>query len=357
MESFVCNISPCHVIFGPGSSSKLPEQLAQRKLHAALVLSTPRQLDKATMIEQVLGSDAIGVFSQAKMHTPIEITQEALQVAQDLKADSIVSVGGGSTIGLGKAISIRTGLPHFCVPTTYAGSEMTPILGETVDGLKTTRRDPKILPDVVIYDVDLTATLPQGLSVTSGINAIAHAVEALYAPETNPIIRMLAKEGIKALSEALTVIVTSAQDMEARSKALYGAWLCGVCLGNTSMSLHHKLCHTLGGSFNLPHSETHTILLPHTFAYNRPVVATVGHDLADSLPDSDGDPVKGLNLLLERLGVHMALKDFGMKESDIDRAVSIVVANPYGNPRPIEERPIRELIQRAWAGERARADL
>jgi alcohol dehydrogenase class IV len=357
LESFISTTNPSHVIFGPRSSSKLPDQLKRRKLHAALILSTPRQLEKATMIEQLLGQNTVGVFSKATMHTPIKITQEAVQAAKDLQADSVVSIGGGSTIGLGKAIGIRTGLLHFCIPTTYAGSELTPILGETVDGVKITRRDLNILPCTVIYDVNLTMSLPPGLSATSGINAIAHAAEALYAPDTNPIIRMLAKEGVKALSRALVVIVTSAQDLEARNKALYGAWLCGVCLGSTSMSLHHKLCHTLGGSFNLPHAETHTILLPHTFAYNSAAVITAGRELADALPDSDGDPVKGLNVLLEQLGVPRALKDFGMNEEDVDRATSIAVQNPYSNPRKVEEEHIRELLRRAWAGEQARADM
>jgi alcohol dehydrogenase class IV len=357
MESFVYTTNPSHVIFGPGSSSKLPHHLARRNLHSALILSTPRQLEKATMIEQLLTPNTVGTFSKATMHTPVETTQEAVQAAKDLNADSIVSIGGGSTIGLGKAVSIRTGLPHFCLPTTYAGSEMTPILGETVNGVKTTRRDPEILPDTVIYDVNLTLSLPPALSATSGINAIAHGAEALYAPDTNPIIRMLAKEGIKALSEALVVIAISAQDLEARKKALYGAWLCGVCLGSTSMSLHHKLCHTLGGSFNLPHAETHTILLPHIFAYNSVVAVAAGRELADVLPDSDGDAVKGLNVLLEQLGVPKALRDFGMKEEDIDRAASIAVQSPYSNPRRVEEGLIRELVRRAWAGEQARADL
>ncbi|KAJ4983011.1 Maleylacetate reductase 1 [Stagonosporopsis vannaccii] len=359
MESFTYTTNPSNVIFGPagGSSSQLLEELVRKKLHAALILSTPRQEARATTLEQSLSPNTVGVFSKATMHTPVNVTQEAVQAAKDLKADSVVSIGGGSTIGLGKAVSIRTGLPHFCIPTTYAGSEMTPILGETVDGVKTTRRDVKILPHTVIYDVELTLSLPSGISVTSGINAIAHAVEALYAPDTNPIIRMMAKEGIRAISQALPAIVTSPHDLEARSKALYGAWLCGVCLGSTTMSLHHKLCHTLGGSFNLPHAETHAVLLPHTFAYNSPAVTAAGRDLAEALQCSDGDPVKGLNDLLNGLGVCRALREYGLQEGDVDRAASIALQNAYSNPRTIEEARIRELVRRAWAGEQARADL
>jgi alcohol dehydrogenase class IV len=359
MESFVYTTNPSHVIFGPAgeSSSQLQALLARRTLRAVLILSTPGQAGKAATLERALTPNTIGVFSKATMHTPIEITKEAVQAAQDFKADGIVSIGGGSTIGLGKAISIRTGLPHICIPTTYAGSEMTPILGETVNGVKTTRRDIAILPDTVIYDVSLTTSLPPSISITSGINAIAHAIEALYASDSNPITRLIAKEGISALCQALLVVTTSPQDLKARTKALYGAWLCGVCLGSTTMSLHHKLCHTLGGSFNLPHAETHTILLPHTFAYNSPAVPAAGRDLADALGDIDGNPVEALNSLLDRLGACRALSSHGMREEDLGRAASIAVQSPYGNPRKIEERHIQELLRRAWAGESAIADL
>jgi alcohol dehydrogenase class IV len=292
------------------------------------------------------------------MHTPTEITEEATQTAKDLKAESIISIGGGSTIGLGKAISIRTGLPHICIPTTYSGSEMTPILGETTNGIKTTRRDPKILPTTVIYDINLTLSLPPNVSSTSGVNALAHALEALYAPDTNPITRLLAKEAIAALSEALTTISKSPQDRDARRNALYGAWLCGTCLGSTSMSLHHKLCHTLGGALNLPHAETHTILLPHTFAYNSVAAPSAARDVADSLPGgAEGDAVKGLNDLLDRLGVERALKNLGMREEDVDRVAVLATENPYSNPRVVEKDGLRELLRRAWNGEPARADL
>ena len=291
------------------------------------------------------------------MHTPASVTEEALDYARKSQADCVVSIGGGSTTGLGKAISIRTGLPHISIPTTYAGSEMTPILGETQDGKKTTRSDPKILPGTVLYDVDLTMTLPKGLSATSGVNAIAHAVEALYARNTNPIISLLALEGTKALAESLPEIITDPQSRSARERAQYGAWLCGTCLGSVGMALHHKLCHTLGGSFNLPHAETHTIVLPHALSYNAPAIPDAMSRLATVLPGSNGDATKGLNVLLESLEVKRGLKEFGMKEEDIDRAAEIAVSNPYWNPRPVEEGPIRELIRRAWAGEPAKADL
>ena len=175
MQSFTYNASPAHVVFGRGAVNKLAEEISRQNLTAPLLLSTHNQTSQVEGLKTVLNNKIAGIFSEATMHTPTNITNQAVDFAKSVKADSIVSIGGGSTIGLGKAISIRTGLPHICIPTTYAGSEMTPILGETVDGLKKTRSDPRILPGTVIYDVDFTMTLPPALSATSGVNAIAHA--------------------------------------------------------------------------------------------------------------------------------------------------------------------------------------
>lgn len=175
MDPFEYNASPARVIFGSGTLSKLPSEVARQNLSKPLILSTPQQETQASQLRDLLDGKIAGIFTEATMHTPFAITEKALAYAQSTNADSVISFGGGSTIGLGKAISIRTGLPHICIPTTYAGSEMTPILGETVDGRKTTRSSPKILPGTVIYDVDLTMTLPAGMSTTSGVNAIAHS--------------------------------------------------------------------------------------------------------------------------------------------------------------------------------------
>lgn len=189
------------------------------------------------------------------------------------------------------------------------------------------------------------------------LNVIIHIVEALYACNTNPIINLLAQEGVRALANALPTLISEPSSPSARSSALYGAWLCGTCLGSVGMSLHHKLCHTLGGSFNLPHAETHTAVLPHALAYNAPKIPEAMSKLAEALPGSDGDAIKGLNVLLEKLQVKRGLKEFGMKEEDVDRAADLAVGNPYWNPREVEREPIRELIRRVWAGEPARADL
>ncbi|CAH0036604.1 unnamed protein product [Clonostachys rhizophaga] len=354
--NFIYNVAPSRVVFGQGKIQTLPDELARQGLKTPLILTTPQQIQHGEKVKAILGG--IGnLFTEATMHTPTSVTDTALAFTKSVDADSIISIGGGSTIGLGKAISIRTGLPHICIPTTYAGSEMTPILGESVDGLKKTRSDPKILPGTVIYDVDLTLSLPPGMSATSGINAIAHSVEAQYAQNANPIISLLALEGVKALAGALPIIVESPSDVTARTSAQYGAWLCGLCLGSVGMSIHHKLCHTLGGSFGLPHAETHTIVLPHALAYNAPRIPEVMEKLAEVLPESNGDAIHGLNVLLTRLKVQRGLNHFGFEVEDVDKAADIAVSNPYYNPRPIERDLIRELIRRTQAGEDARVDL
>jgi alcohol dehydrogenase class IV len=287
------------------------------------------------------------------MHTPVEVTADAMRVVAEHAVDALLAIGGGSTTGLGKAIAFRTDLPQIVVPTTYAGSEATPILGETEGGRKVTKSDPRILPEVIVYDVDLTMTLPVSLSVTSGINAVAHAVEALYAKEANPIISLMAEEGIGAIARALPRIHSNPKDEVARADALYGAWLCGVCLGSVGMALHHKLCHTLGGSFDLPHAETHTIVLPHALAYNAPAIPAVMETLRAVLKTDD--PATALYDLAGRIGARRALCEIGMPPDGIDIATDRALANPYWNPRALEREPIRALIARAYAGERPRA--
>lgn len=357
MESFEYNASPSRVIFGSGTIASLSGELKRLGKSRPLVLSTPQQISAADHVRSIIGGGCVGIFAEAAMHTPEDITEKAVAFAMSKEADCVVTIGGGSTIGLGKAISIRTDLNHIAISTTYAGSEVTPILGETAQGRKVTRSDPRILPGTVIYDVDFTLSLPIRLTCTSGVNAIAHAAEALYARNGNPVINLLAQEGVRAIATALPDLIGNPQDLNARSSALYGAWLCGTCLGSVGMSLHHKLCHTLGGSFNLPHSETHTIILPHAMAYNAPHVPQAMAMLAASLPESNGDAIKGLNVLLSKLDVPKSLRSLGMKEEDIQSATDIALSSAYWNPRKLEPDLIKELIRRAWAGEDARPDL
>lgn len=287
------------------------------------------------------------------MHTPVEVTDRAMQVLCDTNGDCTIAIGGGSTTGLGKAIALRTDLPQIVIPTTYAGSEATPILGETRQGHKTTQRSAKVLPEIIVYDVDLTLTLPRALSATSGINAIAHAVEALYTQDANPVISLMAEQGIKALAQALPPIMKNPADKAARSEALFGAWLCGVCLGAVGMALHHKLCHTLGGSFHLPHADTHTVLLPHAVAYNASAAPEAIACVAQALGAANA--AQGLFDLAKLLGAPTALRDIGMPEAGLERAAELATSSPYWNPRPVDIGGVRALLDDAFYGRRPRA--
>ena len=207
-----------------------------------------------------------------------------------------------------------------------------------------------MLPRVVIYDANLTLTLPPRIAGPSGINAIAHCVEALYAKDANPVISLMADEGIRALAQSLPVVVREPDNLAARSEAQYGAWLAGVSVGAVGISLHHKLCHTLGGSFNLPHAETHTIVLPHAAAYNRSAAAEAMARVARALGCDDAPT--GLFDLATRVGAKTALRDIGMTEADLDKAAALATANPYDNPRPVTREGVRALLADAFDGRR-----
>ena len=350
MNNFVYIGRPARVIFGAGSLQQLGAEIEALGARKALVLSTPEQRASAERVADMLGARAAGVFDRAVMHVPIETAREAREVAAKLGADCALAIGGGSTVGLGKAIALDSGLPIVAIPTTYAGSEMTSIFGITEGGMKKTGRDDKVLPRTVIYDPELTLTLPVGMSVTSGMNAIAHAAEGFYSVNRNPIIELMAEEGIRALGRALPAIVKAPQDIQGRSDAQYGAWLCGTVLASVDMALHHKLCHTLGGSFNLPHAETHTIVLPHALAYNAPAAPEAVARVAKALGGASG--AQAVYDLAKNNGAPVALRDIGMKESDLDKACDIAMSNQYPNPRPLERAALRQLLQDAFDGVR-----
>jgi alcohol dehydrogenase class IV len=350
MKPFVYNQLPARVVFGVGALDELPREIERLGAKRALVLSTPEQRLQADEVARRLGDRCAGVFPRAVMHVPIETAQEAREEARRLGADCAVAIGGGSTTGLGKAIALDSGLPIIAIPTTYAGSEMTPVYGLTEGGMKKTGRDARVLPRTVIYDPTLTLTLPIGLSVTSAINAIAHAVEGFYVQDANPVTSLMAEEGIRAFADGLRRLVRNPEDIDARSDCLYGACLCGSVFGTVGGALHHKLCHTLGGTWNLPHAETHTVVLPHATAYNASAAPDAMARIARALGAANA--AQGLYDLAQSLGAPVALKDIGMPGGDLDRAADLAVTSPYWNPRPIERAAIRKLLDDAWNGRR-----
>ena len=353
MERFVYTASPSRIVFGADSIDQLPAEIERLGATRALVLCTPNQREQAQAIADRLPGRVAGIFDEAAMHVPIETARKARALASELKADCALAVGGGSTIGLGKAIALESGLPIIAVPTTYAGSEATPIYGITEAGLKKTGRDARVLPRVVIYDPRLTLSLPLDLTVTSAINAMAHAAEGLYAYDGNPVISLMAEEGIRACAAALQPLRDDLRDLPARSQALYGAWLCGTVLGAVSMGLHHKLCHTLGGTFDLPHAQVHTVVLPHALAYNASAVPEAMARIAKALGVADA--AMGFFELARTHGAAVSLKAIGMPAAGLEHAADLAVSNQYPNPRPLEKAALRALLDRAWEGAPPRA--
>lgn len=348
MKPFTYQASATRVVFGVGTLQQLPRELELLGVRSALLLSTAGQAAAARDLSASLGERSAGVFAGAVMHVPAAVAQQARDEVRRVGADGLVALGGGSTTGLAKAVALDSGLPIVAIPSTYAGSEMTSIWGLTDGGVKKTGREPRVLPRTVIYDPELSRALPWNVTVTSALNAMAHAAEGLYAHDGNPVIGLMAEEGIRACAAALAVLATDPQDLEARGDALYGAWLCGTVLGAVAMGLHHKLCHTLGGTFNLPHAETHTVVLPHVLAYNAPQAPSAMARIARALGVHDA-PL-GLQALAQRHGAPTSLQALGMPADGLDRAADLAVQNQYPNPRPLERTALRALLQRAYDG-------
>jgi len=338
---------PTRVVFGAGSIRGLAAEVERLGAKRVLLISTT---GRAEMVRNLAKGLALaGVFDRAVMHTPLAVVEAAREEARKVNADCCVTVGGGSTIGFGKAIALSSSLPVVAVPTTYSGSEMTTIWGVSEGGAKKTGRDPKVLPRAVLYDPELTLGLPAAVSAASGMNAIAHCAEALYAHDGNAIISLMAEEGIRALASALPRIVAHPSDIEGRTAALYGSWLAGMTISTTSVALHHKLCHVLGG-FGLPHAETHSIVLPHAMRYNQDAAPEAMARIRKSLGGQEA--AKGLYELERQLGLPMRLADIGMKEADLERAARIAVEAPYPNPRKVEYAPVLALLRDAYEGRR-----
>ncbi|MEY3710075.1 MAG: hypothetical protein RIQ67_1715 [Pseudomonadota bacterium] len=349
MLDFSYRALPWNIIFGVGASARLPQELEKLGLKKVLVLTTPHQAADGEDIVKLLGEKAVGLYDKAVMHVPIETANDALAQAERLGADCTVSIGGGSTTGLGKALALKADIPNIAIPTTYAGSEMTNVWGITEGGRKVTGRDERVVPNLVIYDPKLTLTLPATLAGPSGLNAMAQADVNVAGRTLSPIVATMALEAIRVLAGSLPRIIEAPEDMEARSQALYGACLAGGALGTGATGLHHRLCHTFGGTFNTPHAETHTILLPHSVAYNAQAAAEGTRLIAEALGTKNA--ANGLFALAKKVGAPTALKEIGIHEKDLDKAAAIATETPINNPEPVTQKRIRELLQNAWEGE------
>ena len=337
------------VLFGSGEAApNLAAEISRLDAKNVMVVAGDFELP---MAQQVAADIDVKVWhSNVVMHVPIETAEEARRVAQENDIDVVVCVGGGSTTGLAKAIAMTTALPIIAVPTTYAGSEATNVWGLTEAARKTTGVDNKVLPVTVIYDSALTMSLPVEMSVASGLNGMAHCIDSLWGPNADPINAAMAAEGIRALSAGLPKIVADAQDVDGRDETLYGAYLAAVSFASAGSGLHHKICHVLGGTFNLPHAQTHATVLPYVLAFNAPYAPQAEQRAAAAFGSATA--LEGLQQVRAQVGAPQRLSDYGFTAAGIPEAVEIILEKvPANNPRPVTEENLTELLTAALNGD------
>lgn len=336
------------VRFGTGQAA---ENLSAEvgRLGAQRVMVIAREFEAPIAAAVTAGIDVALHYRDVAQHVPVEKAEKARAAAIGNGIDLLVCIGGGSTTGLAKAIALTTQLPIVAVPTTYAGSEATNVWGLTEASRKATGVDDNVLPVTVIYDAELTLSLPVQLSVASGLNALAHCIDSMWAPRADPINQALAGEGIRALAGGLPLIKDDPKDVVGREQALYGAYLSAVAFASAGSGMHHKICHVLGGAYNMPHAQTHATVLPYVLAFNGPFALEAERRIASALGARDA--VTGLNSLRSILEAPSALKDHGLEEGAIPEAVQLILpAVPASNPRQVTAENLEELLRAAWAG-------
>lgn len=336
------------VLFGSGRAAEnLAAEVARLGANRVMVIAGDFELP---MARDVAANIDVTVFhSDVVMHVPVATAEAARAVAAEYDIDVLVCVGGGSTTGLAKAVALTTGLPIIAVPTTYAGSEATNVWGLTEAARKTTGVDDRVLPVTVIYDSALTMSLPVEMSVASGLNGMAHCIDSLWAPKADPINAAMAAEGIRALAAGLPKIVADSGDVAGRDEALYGAYLAAVSFASAGSGLHHKICHVLGGTFNLPHAQTHATVLPYVLAFNAPCAPVAEQRAAAAFGTATA--VEGLQRLREQVSAPRRLADYGFTEAGIGQAVSIIMEKlPAGNPREVTVDNLTVLLTAALEG-------
>jgi maleylacetate reductase len=332
------------VLFGAGrAASDLSAEIARFGARAPFVVAG----DRHDQLLSNAGLAGAARYRRVVQHVPVEVAQDARTAAQTAGADVLVAIGGGSATGLAKAVALTCGMPIVAVPTTFAGSEATDVWGLTEAGRKRTGTDPRVLPASVIYDAELVAALPPDLAATSGLNAVAHSVDAMWGPRADPIDAALAIEGLRTLRAGLPGVL--AGDRDATEQALYGSYLAAVAFASTGSGLHHKICHVLGGAFGLPHAPTHAVVLPYVLAFNAPYAPETAGRIAAAL--GDADPTVGLDRLRAELHAPRALRDLGLGPDDVDTAAMLVLPEvPPGNPRPVDADSLAALLHAAWSG-------
>lgn len=336
------------ILFGAGlAADHLTAEVTHRGATKVMVIASAREMARARLLAARI--NVALWYGDVVQHVPVAKADQARSAAARAGIDLIVSVGGGSATGLAKAIALTSGLPVVAVPTTYAGSEATNVWGLTEGARKTTGVDDRVLPGTVIYDAELTYTLPMALSVASGLNALAHCVDAMWAPRTDPINQALAVDGVRSLTQGLLRIKHDPADGTGRELALYGAYLAGVAFASAGSGMHHKICHVLGGTYNLPHAETHSVVLPYVLAFNAGAAPEAASRIAAAFEAPDA--VQGLGNLRAELDAPRSLREYGLPRSAIPEAARLsLAAIPSSNPRPVTVQNLESLLLAAWDG-------
>ena len=350
MEAFQHTFYPGRVLFGPGSISKLGGEIKLLGAERVLFCCTPGRRIELEAIIAPLDNLKVGICDIAEQYVPAHVAEKGQDIARETNADCVVSYGGGTSVGLAKAIALKLDIPIISAVTTYSGSEMTDLQAILTDGKRIGYQSPSMLPKTVIYDPEKSMGVPLKILIPSGINGIAHGVEAFYSQGTSPVNRILAGEGIKSLSSALRLLSSGKDSIEARGDGFYGSWLCGVTLSSAGVALHHKAAHVLGNTFGLEHSLVHSMVLPHSVAYNRKGIGSVIEGISAALGDKNKDAAQALYELISEIGIPTALKSLGMPREGVDLAAKMIAEAPYPNPVPIEFNRILKMVEDAWEG-------
>ena len=360
MDGFVHETHAQRVRFGAGAFARAAEEVERLGARRLLIVASPSNRERAEELAAALAPREARVIGDARQHVPFEQAEAARALAREAGAEAAVAVGGGTPIGLAKAVALTENLPIVAVPTSYSGSEMTGIVGITRNGVKKTVGGPFVRPRAVLYDPALTLGLPPRVTAASGMNAIAHAVEALYAAAATPLASLTAEAGLAALAEGLPAAVKAPSDAEARTRALYGAWLAGAALGATGIALHHRLCHVLGGTYGLDHGEANAVVMPHAVHYNAPAAPGAIARAARALGAADGGTDAEAAALaapflfdfVAGMGAPTSLAELGLERAALGDAAALAAAHVTENPRPVTRESMRALLEDAWSGRR-----
>jgi alcohol dehydrogenase class IV len=337
---------PDRIVFRRGAEADVAAELERLGARRVLLTCQPGHTQGAKRILASLGSRAVGLFDRAQPQVPRETADAAIEAAREAGADWVLAHGGGTAIGVAKAVALTLPVKVAAVPTSYAGSERTNIYGITEGGLKTTGRDDRVRPKLVVYDPDLSQSLPREFSLQSLVNALAHSLEALYADDADARAIEAATESLAPLVSALRGLSGDPDDRAARDDALLGAYLASEALAHASIALHHKLAHVFSGTLGTPHAATHTVLLPYTIAYNLPAAPRTAKALADALHTDD--PAGGLWGLLHEVGLPTSLRALQVDPDRLGEVADLATQKPYPNPRPFDRASLLELLDDAW---------